>query len=58
MNTSPVNGSWEGVDVYYTFAHHTGLLSLILIASVIVTIGAIVISAKHESDSAKKHVVD
>lgn len=58
MNSSPVTGTWEGVEAYFSFADQPGIMAVILAASVAVTIGAIVISARHETESARKHVAD
>ena len=57
MNTSPVT-DWEGAGAYFTFADSPTMMGIILIASVVVVVACIAISAKHESDSAKKHILD
>ena len=57
MNTSPVT-EWEGTEAYFTFADSPTMLGIILLLSVAVTIGCIVISSKHETESAKKLIVD
>lgn len=58
MNTSPVSESWEGVGAYFTFADSPAALAAILILSVAVAVVGVVISAKHENDSAKKLIND
>ncbi len=58
MNSSPVSESWEGVGAYFSFADSPGALAVILILAVAVTVVGVVISAKHENDSAKKLIND
>ncbi|WP_176473842.1 hypothetical protein [Actibacterium ureilyticum] len=54
MNTAPID-TWEGAEAYFTFAHSPGMISLILIASVVVTFGAIVLAAVHEKHAYNNH---
>ena len=58
MDTSPVSESWDGVGAYFNFADSPSMLTVILLLAVVVTIGGIVISAKYENESAKKHIDD
>lgn len=53
MNTAPIT-SWEGAEVYYTFAGTpvVGLLVALGVAACVYTIWAMV---RHENHSAKKH---
>lgn len=50
MNASPVT-TWEGVEAYFTFADNPAVIMIILLGAIIVTAGAIVATASHESDS-------
>ena len=55
MNASPIE-SWEGAEAYFTFADKPAVLMLILLAAVVVTIGVIVVTIKHESASYEKYL--
>ena len=50
MNASPLT-SWEGAEAYFTFADNPTVIMFILLVAIIVTAGAIVLTAAHESDS-------
>ncbi|QEW19644.1 hypothetical protein LA6_001834 [Marinibacterium anthonyi] len=54
MHTAPID-SWDGAEAYFTFAHNPGIMMLILLASVVVTFGAVVIAAKHEKHAYSNH---
>lgn len=47
---SPIS-NWEGAEAIFTFADKPGMISLILLVSVVVTVFAIVASVKHENHS-------
>ena len=47
---SPIQ-SWEGVEAYFTFADSPFMIGLILIISIVATVGAIVSTIKHENES-------
>lgn len=47
---SPIT-TWEGAEVIFTFADKPGMISLILIISIIATVCAIVATIRHESHS-------
>lgn len=48
--SSPIE-SWEGAEAYFTFADSPAVLVAILVVAVVVVIGAIVATAKHENES-------
>ncbi|WP_187265400.1 hypothetical protein [Reinekea thalattae] len=50
MNASPIT-SWDGAEAYFTFADSPVAMGIILVLSVVVTVGAIVASVKHENDT-------
>lgn len=50
MNASPIT-SWEGAEAYFTFADNPTAIGLILTLAVIVTVGAIVATIRHENHS-------
>ena len=54
MNTSPID-TWEGAEAYFTYADSPGMISLILLLSVIVTFGTIVLAAIHEKHLYNNH---
>ncbi len=54
MNTSPIT-TWEGAEAYFTFANSPGMISIILILSVIATFGAIAVAAIHEKHAYSNH---
>jgi len=48
MNASPIT-TWEGAEAYFTFADSPTTLAIILGLSVVVTVGVIIASIKHEN---------
>ena len=54
MNASPVT-SWEGAEAIFTFADSPAAITVILLLSIAVTIGAILVTIKHESDTYKSY---
>lgn len=50
MNASPIT-SWEGAEAYFTFADNPFMIGLILVLAISATVGAIVLTAKHENES-------
>ena len=47
---SPID-SWEGVEAYFTFADKPAVVGLILVVSIVVCIGVIASTFKHEGES-------
>lgn len=50
MNASPID-TWEGAEAYFTFADKPMVIAVILVLAVVVTLGAIIATASHESES-------
>jgi hypothetical protein len=50
MNVSPIT-TWEGAEAYFTFADKPGAIIVILALAVLVTVGAIVATVKHENST-------
>lgn len=50
MNASPIT-SWEGAEAYFTFADKPAVIMLILLLAVIVTVGAVIATIRHENHS-------
>ena len=50
MNASPIT-TWEGAEAIFTFADSPGAITVILLLSVAVTVGAIISTIKHEMDT-------
>lgn len=50
MNASPIT-SWEGAEAYFTFADNPTAMALILGFAVVVTVGAIAATIRHENHS-------
>lgn len=50
MNASPIT-SWEGAEAYFTFADKPAVIMLILLLSIIVTVGAVIATIRHENHS-------
>lgn len=48
MNGSPIT-AWEQVEAYYTFADRPALIIIALALTAIITVGAIIHSARHET---------
>ncbi len=46
--------SWEGAKEIFTFAHSPGVMAICLIATVVVIVGTIVASVRHENHSFAK----
>jgi len=55
MNASPIT-SWEGAEAYFTFADNPTMIMFILLLAIIVTTGAIVATAAHESESYREYL--
>ena len=55
MNASPIT-SWEGAEAYFTFADKPAVIMLILVASIVFTVFAIVSAFIHESDSYQEYM--
>ena len=51
---SPIT-TWEGAEAYFTFADSPTAIGIILILSIVVVVGAIFVTAKHENDSYKDY---
>ncbi len=50
MDTAPIT-TWEGAEAYFTWAHAPTMLYLSLALMVVVVVGTIVQSARHETKS-------
>jgi hypothetical protein len=50
MNVSPIT-SWDGAEAYFTFADKPSVMMLILVLSILVTVGAVVATVLHENNT-------
>ena len=57
MNSSPIE-SWEGAGAYFTFADQPLVLILIFCLTLAATVLAVVLAARHESQSYAKTLAD
>lgn len=48
MNASPIT-SWDGATAYFTFADNPAVVGIILVLSIIATLGVIAYSFYHEN---------
>ncbi|GAB5470603.1 MAG: hypothetical protein Kilf2KO_36330 [Rhodospirillales bacterium] len=53
MDSAPFE-TWEGAEAIFTFADSPGALTIFLILTVVVVIGTVVASVRHENASFKK----
>ncbi|WP_164738259.1 hypothetical protein [Frigidibacter oleivorans] len=54
MNTAPIT-SWDGAEVYYTFADKPAVVGFLILAGVAACVYTIFRMAAHEMHMAKKH---
>ncbi len=56
INTWPgPDGSWEGVDAYFTWADSPGMLVFLTLVTAAICLAVIISAARHEADTASKN---